>query len=66
MNTSVKISAPKIGVIFLGRRRPGFDMEWGKVMEQCVRGWVQKTEFDIFEPGEKVVDDVPPPRHGCV
>ena len=57
MNTSVKISAPKIGVICLGRRRPGFDMEWGKVMEQCVRGWVQKTEFDIFEPGEKVVDD---------
>jgi L-fucose isomerase-like protein len=48
---------PKVGVLFLGRRRPGFDMEWGKVMEQCVRGWVQKTEFDIFEPAEKVIDD---------
>lgn len=47
----------KVGVIFLGRRRPGFDMEWGKVMEQQVRGWVQKTEFDIFEPNEKVIDD---------
>ena len=47
----------KVGLIFLGRRRPGFDMEWGKVMEQCVRGWVQKTEFHIFEPAEKVIDD---------
>jgi len=47
----------KIGVILLGRRRPGFDMEWGKIMEQQVRGWVQKTEFEIFEPNEKVIDD---------
>jgi L-fucose isomerase-like protein len=48
---------PKVGVIFLGRRRPGFDMEWGKVMEQSVRGWLQKTVFNIFEPVEKAVDD---------
>lgn len=54
---SDKIPQLKVGVIFIGRRRPGFDMEWGKVMEQCVRGWVQKTEFDIFEPAEKVIDD---------
>src|ERR1017187_7192926 len=52
-----KINQPRVGVIFLGRRRPGFDMEWGKVMEQSVRGWLQKTEFDLFEPGEKAVDD---------
>jgi len=47
----------KVGVIFLGRRRPGFDMEWGKVMEQSVRGWLHKTDFDVFEPAEKVVDN---------
>lgn len=52
-----QVSQPKVGVIFLGRRRPGFDMEWGKVMEQSVRGWVQKAGFDIFEPSEKVIDD---------
>ena len=52
-----QISQPKVGVIFLGRRRPGFDMEWGKVMEQSVRGWVQQAGFDIFEPSEKVIDD---------
>ncbi len=47
----------KIGLIFLGRRRPGFDMDWGKAMEQRVRMWLQKTDFTIFEPGEKVTDD---------
>ncbi len=57
MKSDSKNNQPKVGVIFLGRRRPGFDMEWGKVMEQSVRGWLQKTEFNIFEPSEKAVDD---------
>jgi len=48
---------PKIGVVFIGRRRPGFDMDWGKAMEQKVRAWLQKTGFKIFEPSEKAVDD---------
>lgn len=52
--TSDKI---KLGVIFLGRRRPGFDMEWGKLMEQRVRGWLPSTGFNLFEPSEKAVDD---------
>ncbi len=47
----------KLGIIFLGRRRPGFDMEWGKVMEQRVREWLKKTGFSLFEPSEKVCDD---------
>src|SRR5436309_14013471 len=47
----------KVGVIFIGRRRPGFDMEWGKAMEERVRGLLKKTSFTIFEPGEKAVDD---------
>ena len=51
------VKRPKVGVIFLGRRRPGFDMEWGKVTEQRVREWLPQTDFAIFEPGEKAVDD---------
>lgn len=47
----------KVGVIFLGRRRPGFDMEWGKQMEARVRGWLPQTGFEIFEPAEKAIDD---------
>jgi L-fucose isomerase-like protein len=48
---------PKVGVIFLGRRRPGFDMEWGKRMEERVRAAMPKTRFTIFEPSEKAIDD---------
>src|SRR5689334_6714604 len=52
-----KDNQPKLGVIFLGRRRPGFDMEWGRRMEERVRGWLQQTEFPLVEPPEKAVDD---------
>jgi L-fucose isomerase-like protein len=48
---------PKVGLVFLGRKRPGFDMEWGKQMEGKVRGMLPKTEFAVFEPSEKAVDD---------
>jgi L-fucose isomerase-like protein len=47
----------KVGVIFLGRRRPGFDMDWGRQMEERVRGFFKQTEFSIFEPSEKTMDD---------
>jgi len=47
----------KAGVIFIGRRRPGFDMEWGRQMENRVRHWLGQSEFSIIEPEEKAVDD---------
>ncbi len=47
----------KVGVLFLGRRRPGFDMEWGKQMEDRVRKQLKQTKFSIFEPSEKAIDD---------
>ena len=47
----------KLGVIFLGRRRPGFDMDWGRRQEEKTRGWLRQGEFAVFEPTEKAVDD---------
>lgn len=61
MNTAN--SKIKAGVIFLGRRRPGFDMEWSKQMEARVRGSLPKSGFEIFEPAEKAIDD---PSLRCV
>ena len=46
-----------IGVIFLGRKRPGFDMEWGCAMEERVRAWLQIEGVTTVEPSEKVVDE---------
>jgi len=52
------VKAPlKIGVVFLGRRRPGFDQQWGRRMEESVRGSLERSGFAIFEPPEKAVDD---------
>jgi len=47
----------KIGTIFLGRRRPGFDLEWGRLMEARVRESLVNSGFDFFEPAEKAIDD---------
>jgi len=47
----------RVGVIFLGRRRPGFDMDWGGKMEERVRIWLKETDFLVVEPPEKAIDD---------
>lgn len=57
MSNLASLLPPKLGVIFLGRRRPGFDMEWGRRMEERVRAWLQQSGFPFVEPPEKAVDD---------
>jgi L-fucose isomerase-like protein len=47
----------KIGLLFLGRKRPGFDMDWGAEMEIKVRNAVNQSGFEVFEPSQKAVDD---------
>ena len=47
----------KVGMIFLGRRRPGFDMDWGRAMEERVRRQVRQMPLAIFEPAQKAVDE---------
>src|SRR5262252_3795887 len=54
---NISPSSLRLGVIFLGRRRPGFDMEWGRQMEERVRHWLRQTELTIVEPPEKAIDD---------
>ena len=54
MNNSLKV-----GVLFLGRRRPGFDMDWGKRMEERVRQQLKQTHFSIFEPGKRPLTTPP-------
>jgi L-fucose isomerase-like protein len=46
----------KLGLIFLGRKRPGFDPQWGAAMEQWVRAGLGRIDFDLVEPPEKATD----------
>ncbi len=48
---------PKLGILFLGRKRPGFDMEWGRVMESRTREWLLQSGWPVFEPAGKAIDD---------
>ncbi len=53
----IDLNHTKLGLIFIGRRRPGFDMDWGRQMEERVRRSFKGAPFTIFEPAEKAVDD---------
>ncbi len=47
----------KVGVIFLGRKRPGFDPDWGSAMATRVRDALAASAFEVIEPPDTVVDD---------
>src|SRR5690242_11139127 len=57
MSSVKQTNQPKVAVIFLGRRRPGFDMDWGRSVESRVRSWLQEAGLIAFEPTEKVADE---------
>ena len=50
--------ALKAGVLFLRRKRPGFDQQWGASMEQQARRTLMATGLETFIPDIRVVDDV--------
>ncbi|NOY82282.1 MAG: sugar isomerase [Kiritimatiellaeota bacterium] len=47
----------KLGVVFLRRKRPGFDPEWGAKMEELARTQLDSSRFACFIPEVRVVDD---------
>ena len=46
----------KAGVLFLGRKRPGFVPEWGEFIKQEAQKQLQKAAFEAFFPQERIVD----------
>jgi L-fucose isomerase-like protein len=56
-----------IGFIVLGRKRPGFDQEFGRKMTERVTQFVASTNYEVFQPKDKVVDDASLKRalNGC-
>lgn len=53
-----------VALIFLGRKRPGFDPEWGAAMERRVRAAAARSDFEIIEPPERPTDE--PSLRGAV
>jgi L-fucose isomerase-like protein len=47
----------KFGVLFLGRKRPGFDPEWGKNVRNAIQSFLKKHDYDTVIPSENIADD---------
>ena len=47
----------RLGVLFLSRKRAGFDPDWGQDMARRVRESLQRAQFDWHEPAVQIVDD---------
>jgi L-fucose isomerase-like protein len=47
----------KCGVLFLGRKRPGFDPEWGKTIKGAIRNFLSSQNYDHVIPSDNIADD---------
>ena len=48
----------RVGLLFLGRKRPGFDHDWGAAMGERVRAHLASdAEWTVFEPDAPAVDE---------
>ena len=57
MMSHTSAGAPRIGVIFLGRKRTGFDPDWGQQMNARVREGLAALGLSFFIPTVKICDD---------
>ncbi|NOZ23326.1 MAG: sugar isomerase [Planctomycetes bacterium] len=46
----------RVGVLFLRRKRPGFDPDWGTEMETAAKAQLSQMNLDVFIPAERIVD----------
>ena len=46
-----------VGVLILGRKRGGFDPEWGAQMIERVNAQLEAAPFSVFRPSVAIVDD---------
>jgi L-fucose isomerase-like protein len=47
----------RFGVLFLGRKRPGFDPEWGKTVKTAIRAFLDDHHYDPIIPSDNIADD---------
>lgn len=54
----MKLDSLKVGVLFLRRKRAGFDPDWGSEMEAAARAQLEKSDLRIFVPDACIVDNL--------
>jgi L-fucose isomerase-like protein len=51
------LSARHIGLLFLGRKRPGFDPDWGAEIKRRLRAFADEAPFHAHIPADNIADD---------
>jgi len=57
MTASKEKVAPRLGVLIIGRKRPGFDQEWNAIIRRQAIAAFNKLGFDCVGADAPVVDD---------
>jgi L-fucose isomerase-like protein len=47
----------KAGILFLGRKRPGFDPEWGAEVRGRIKQLIQESELEWVAPSDNIADE---------
>src|SRR3990170_148698 len=47
----------RVGIVVIGRKRPGFDVEWGRQMEAALRSAAVQMGLQPFSPKSHALDD---------
>lgn len=50
------IQEPVIGVMIMGRKRPGFDPEWGAAVRKRIQGRLAAFPWQVVTPSENIAD----------
>jgi L-arabinose isomerase len=50
-------STPRVGLLVIGRKRPGFDQQWGAQIEKAAWDTVGRMPLNAFRPQTRVTDD---------
>ena len=50
-------SSRRIGLLFLGRKRPGFDPEWGAEVKKRLNAYAEEAPFEVTIPSDNIADD---------
>ncbi|MFW5807203.1 MAG: sugar isomerase, partial [Spirochaetota bacterium] len=48
---------PRLGILFLGRKRAGFDPAWGAEIRKRIRAFVSEQSLEAVIPFDNIADD---------
>ena len=51
------INPPKIGLLVMGRKRPGFDPDWGAEVKRKINEAVAALPWEVITPSENIADE---------